>query len=117
MIETNSIKAWFLAARPETLSAAAVPVLLGIALAYKDLSATANGSSPALSALCMGNADRLQSGKRLFRLQAWQRRRNPIGAERACAEGWITMKAMKWGIILTTLLGCIIGLPLVFYGG
>ena len=36
MIETNSIKAWYLAARPKTLTAAAVPVLLGIALAYKD---------------------------------------------------------------------------------
>mgnify|MGYP000350379073 CR=1 FL=1 len=36
MIETNSIKTWYLAARPKTLTAAAVPVLLGIALAYKD---------------------------------------------------------------------------------
>ena len=40
-----------------------------------------------------------------------------LGPKRACAEGWITMKAMKWGIIITTLLGCIIGLPLAFYGG
>ena len=36
MIETNSIKAWYLAARPKTLTAAAVPVFLGITLAYKD---------------------------------------------------------------------------------
>ena len=27
------------------------------------------------------------------------------------------MKAMKWGILFTTLLGCAIGLPLAFYGG
>ena len=40
-----------------------------------------------------------------------------LGPKRACAEGWITMKAMKWGIIFTTLLGCAIGLPLAFYGG
>ena len=33
-IQTNSIKAWILAARPKTLAAAATPVLLGCALAY-----------------------------------------------------------------------------------
>lgn len=39
MVKTNSLKAWFLAARPKTLSAAAVPVMLGTALAYKNSSA------------------------------------------------------------------------------
>ena len=32
MVKTNSLKAWFLAARPVTLTAAAVPVMLGVAL-------------------------------------------------------------------------------------
>ena len=40
-----------------------------------------------------------------------------LGPKRACAEGWITLRAMKWGIILTTLLGCAIGLPLILFGG
>ena len=35
-IETNSMKAWLLAARPKTLSGAAVPVMIGVALAYVD---------------------------------------------------------------------------------
>ena len=35
-IETNSAKAWLLAARPKTLSGAAVPVMIGVALAYVD---------------------------------------------------------------------------------
>ena len=30
MVKTNSLKAWFLAARPVTLTAAAVPVMLGV---------------------------------------------------------------------------------------
>lgn len=40
-----------------------------------------------------------------------------LGPRRACSQGWITMKAMKIGIAITTLIACIIGLPLVFYGG
>ena len=34
MIKTNSVKAWILAARPMTLTGAAIPVMLGCALAY-----------------------------------------------------------------------------------
>ena len=34
-IKTNSLKAWVLAARPVTLTAAAVPVLLGIVFAWR----------------------------------------------------------------------------------
>ena len=37
-VKQNSLKAWLLAARPKTLSGAAVPVLIGIALAYTDIS-------------------------------------------------------------------------------
>ena len=37
-IRTNSMKAWLLAARPKTLSGAAVPVMIGLALAYCDAS-------------------------------------------------------------------------------
>ena len=35
-IKTNSVKAWLLAARPKTLSGAAVPVMISVALAYSD---------------------------------------------------------------------------------
>ena len=35
-IKKDSITAWILAARPKTLSGAAVPVMIGLALAYKD---------------------------------------------------------------------------------
>ena len=36
MVNQNSLQAWFLAARPKTLTGAAVPVMIGIALAYID---------------------------------------------------------------------------------
>ena len=35
-VKTNSAKAWLLAARPKTLTGAAVPVLLGAMAAYLD---------------------------------------------------------------------------------
>lgn len=117
MIETNSIKAWYLAARPKTLTAAAVPVLLGIALAYKD--AQQIQTLPAL--LCLLFAWVMQIDSNLvndyFDFKHGNDDETRLGPKRACAEGWITLKAMKWGIILTTLLGCAIGLPLVLFGG
>ena len=36
-VKKNSLKAWILAARPKTLSGAAVPVILGRAMAWYDL--------------------------------------------------------------------------------
>ena len=103
MIETNSIKAWYLAARPKTLTAAAVPVLLGIALAYKD--AQQIQTLPAL--LCLLFAWVMQIDSNLvndyFDCKHGNDDETRLGPKRACAEGWITLGAMKWGIILTTL--------------
>ena len=118
MVKTNSIKAWFLAARPVTLSAAAVPVMLGVALAYKDSSANCQWV-PTLLCLLFAWIMQIDSNfvNDFFDFKHGNDDETRLGPKRACAEGWITMKAMKWGIISTTLLGCIIGLPLAFYGG
>ena len=35
-VKKDSLKAWILAARPKTLTGAAVPVMIGLALAWKD---------------------------------------------------------------------------------
>ena len=34
-VTTNSIRAWLLASRPKTLTGAAVPVMVGLSLAYE----------------------------------------------------------------------------------
>lgn len=117
MIKTNSVKAWILAARPKTLSAAAVPVLLGIALAYQD-TGTARWI-PAL--LCLMFAWVMQVDSNLvndyFDFRHGNDDATRLGPQRACAEGWVTLRAMKRAIALTTLLGCAIGLPLILFGG
>lgn len=142
MVKTNSLKAWFLAARPKTLTAAAVPVLLGIALAVLHTSPMGLGNG-----FIYENGDGLSAGSPcwisgirwipalLCLLFAWVMQidsnfvndyfdfkhgnddETRLGPKRACAEGWITLPAMKRGILLTTLLGCAIGLPLVLFGG
>ena len=51
-MKQNSLKAWVLAARPKTLTGAAVPVMIGIALAYLD-SLEYGTFSPLAAVLCL----------------------------------------------------------------
>ena len=145
MIKTNSLKAWILAARPKTLSAAAVPVLLGIAFAYRktmmigpttvvvdfetQITGMPDGVSFPLSGefqwipaiLCLLFAWVMQIDSNFvndyFDFKHGNDDETRLGPKRACAEGWVTLPAMKIAIGVTTLLGSLIGLPLVWYGG
>ena len=40
-----------------------------------------------------------------------------LGPRRACAQGWVRLDSMKKAIALTTCTGCMIGLPLAWFGG
>ena len=115
-VRTNSIKAWILAARPKTLAAAATPVLLGCALAYTD---GAFQWIPAL--LCFLFAFSMQIDANFindyYDFLKGSDREDRLGPERACAQGWITLSAMKKGMIVTTLLSCLWGLLLLQYCG
>ena len=115
-VRTNSIKAWILAARPKTLAAAATPVLLGCALAYTD---GAFQWIPAV--LCFLFAFSMQIDANFindyYDFLKGSDREDRLGPERACAQGWITLSAMKKGMIITTLLSCVWGLLLLKYCG
>ena len=115
-VRTNSIKAWILAARPKTLAAAATPVLLGCALAYTD---GAFQWMPAI--LCFLFAFSMQIDANFindyYDFLKGSDREDRLGPERACAQGWITLSAMKKGMIITTLLSCVWGLLLLNYCG
>ena len=115
-VQTNSIKAWILAARPKTLAAAATPVLLGCALAYTD------GSFQWIPALlCFLFAFSMQIDANFindyYDYLKGSDREDRLGPERACAQGWITLSAMNKGMIITTLLSCCWGLLLLRYCG
>ena len=105
-----------LAARPKTLTGAAVPVMLGCA------SAASAGSFDLLPAvLCLLFAFLMQIDANLIN-DLWDYLKGSdgkdrLGPERSCAQGWITPRAMRRGIALTTAAACITGCGLLFYGG
>ena len=115
-IKLNSPYAWFLAARPKTLTGAIIPVLLGSALAFSDGEFK---TPPAL--LCALFACGMQIAANfindLFDFLKGTDREDRLGPERACAQGWISPQAMKTGIIITVALACLIGCTLLFFAG
>ena len=132
-VEQGSLKAWFLAARPKTLSGAAVPVMLGCACAYHAqpslfhtlplLQGRAGvGLSPLIPLiLCFLFAFVMQIDANFINdyYDCVRGRDNEerLGPLRACQQGWISLRQMRWGIIITTIIACLVGLPLAYLGG
>ncbi|MCD8291256.1 MAG: 1,4-dihydroxy-2-naphthoate octaprenyltransferase [Prevotella sp.] len=118
-IKCNSPKAWVLAARPKTLAGAAVPVMIGLAMAYRDIGNSYFEVVPAV--LCVLFAFLMQIDANLindyFDFVRGNDDETRLGPKRACAQGWITTKNMRIGILITTILACCVGLPLIIYGG
>ena len=101
-VKRNSLRAWILAARPKTLTGAITPVMIGSALAYMD------GHFQWLPALiCCLFAGLMQIAANfindLFDYLKGTDREDRLGPERACAQGWISPRAMRNGIIVTVL--------------
>ena len=119
-VKKDSLHAWVLAARPKTLTGAAVPVMIGLSLAWVD---APRGSFSWLAAvLCMLFAFIMQIDANLVNdyvdfVKGTDDRATRLGPERACAQGWVSIGRMKWAIVITTALACLVGLPLVCYGG
>ena len=118
-IKTNSLKAWVLAARPKTLTAAAVPVMIGTAMAWKQTDG--EGFRYVAALLCFLFAFVMQIDANFvndyFDFKRGNDDETRLGPERACAQGWVTDSAMKKALIITTAIACLVGLPLIIYGG
>ena len=114
-MKQNSPKAWILAARPKTLSAALIPVVLASALA-----ASQGKFSLTPAVLCVLFATFMQIAANfindLFDFLKKTDRDDRLGPERACQQGWITPRAMRWGIAATLAVACACGLCLLPYG-
>lgn len=114
----NSWRAWLLAMRPKTLAGAAVPVMLGVAYAWRH---AGSGVSWTAAALCLAFALIMQVAANFINdfLDCAAGRDNDqrLGPPRACQQGWVTMRAMRNAIVLVLYLAALCGLPLVYYGG
>ncbi len=114
-VQPNSWRAWWLAARPKTLSGALVPVATAAALAFH--------TSPLLrhawlaGALCALFAGGMQVASNfindLIDFECGTDRADRLGPERACQQGWISPRAMRWGIVVVLTLAGIVGLGLL----
>ena len=125
-VKCDSFKAWVLAARPKTLTGAAVPVMIGLAMAWADASGYAAGAetvfSPVAAVLCLLFAFIMQIDANLVNdlfdyVKGTDDRTTRLGPERACTQGWVSVERMRHAIAGTTVLACVVGLPLVLYGG
>lgn len=123
-IKQNSMKAWILAARPKTLSGAAVPLMIGLALAYTDAREFYAPDTfkwlPAI--LCVLFAFIMQIDANFINdffdyAKGTDDIETRLGPRRACAQGWVSVEAMKRAIAATTCVACAVGLPLIFFGG
>lgn len=116
-MKTNGVKAWFLAARPKTLTGAAAPVLMGGALALR--SDAGSGWLPLLLCFLFAFVMQIDSNfvNDYFDFRKGADREDRLGPERACAQGWVTPEAMRLAIALTTVVACLFGLPLILWGG
>ena len=122
-ITQDSLKAWLLAARPKTLSGAAVPVMIGVALAFVDAQEYGDDVfSWIAAALCLLFAFIMQIDANFVNdffdyAKGNDDSASRLGPLRACTQGWVKIDSMKQAIASTTVLACLVGLPLVYYGG
>ena len=122
IIRQNSAKAWLLAARPKTLTGAAVPVMIGLSMAYTDAASTGIMFNWTAAALCFLFAMTMQVDANFINdyfdfIKGTDDTEKRLGPRRACAQGWVKASSMKYAIAFTTLAACAIGFPLIFYGG
>ena len=122
-IKTDSAQAWVLAARPKTLSGAAVPVMIGLALTWVDVPSYVDGEFNWLAAvLCLLFAFLMQIDANFINdffdfANGNDDVEKRLGPLRACAMGWVKLESMKRAIAFTTCLACLVGLPLAWFGG
>lgn len=122
-IKQDSWQAWLLAARPKTLTGAMVPVMIGLALAWTDGKEYGDDVFNTVAAiLCALFAMIMQIDANFINDFYDYAKGNDdaatrLGPLRACTQGWVKIDSMKKAIATTTIFACLVGLPLVYYGG
>jgi 1,4-dihydroxy-2-naphthoate polyprenyltransferase len=114
--DVSRVQAWLLAARPKTLPAAVVPVLVGGACAYR-----VGGFDPTTTMLCLLCALLLQITSNfandVFDFEQGADTNERVGPARAVASGWISAVHMRRAMWMSVTLACAVGMCLIIKGG
>jgi 1,4-dihydroxy-2-naphthoate octaprenyltransferase len=117
----SKLGAWFLAARPKTLAAASMPVVVALSLAWSDMTDLSDEFrwTPAVCCFCFAllaqvAANFINDYADFKRGTDGKERKGPA---RAVASGWISPRAMLTATFLTLALACCFGLATLPYGG
>lgn len=96
-VKQNGLKAWFLASRPKTLTGAMIPIMVSgsLAVAGGKYNGVALVTCFAFAALMQIAANLIND---LIDFKRGTDGSDRLGPERACAQGWITPRAMSTGI-------------------
>jgi 1,4-dihydroxy-2-naphthoate octaprenyltransferase len=115
-MEARIFKYWLSAARPKTLSASAMPVVVACILAIRE------GKFQWIPAvICLLFAIVAQVVSNFFNDYSdfikGSDRPDRLGPQRAVAGGWISPSGMLKASVLLMMLGCALGLTLVYFAG
>jgi 1,4-dihydroxy-2-naphthoate octaprenyltransferase len=112
-IRPGSLRAWMIAMRPRSLLVAVSPVLVAIALAFE----RAGSIDMPTSSLVLGCAVLVQIITNLqndvgYTVRGGERAGNRRGLPRATAQGWLTVGAVRIGIVVLSVLAAALGAAL-----
>jgi len=116
MSQPSALKAWALAARPKTLAAGVVPVLVGTGVAWSEGSVHwGAATAAAVCSILIQIATNLAND--YFDAKKGADTADRLGPDRAVQQGWISPRAMLAGTAVTLILAFILGLYLIALGG
>ena len=120
----SPVDAWILAARPKTLAAASSPVIVALALAYRDIiegRARTDCFLMAPALCCLAFAVLAQVAANFINDYADYKKGTDTekrkGPARAVASGWITPRAMLIGTFVALGAACLFGLATLPFAG
>ncbi len=118
-VKQNSVRAWLLASRPKTLTAAAVPVMIGSAVAWRETSGTGVEYMAMIFCFLFAFVMQIEANfvNDYYDCVCGRDNEQRLGPQRACQQGWVTLRAMYIAIGITAALAGVVGMPLVLYGG
>lgn len=117
-VRSGSLAAWLVAVRPHTLLVAFSPVLVGATLGY-----ARDGAIDLLAALLvLGAALLVQVVTNMqndvgYTVRGGESSGTRTGLPRATAQGWLSVRDVRAGIVLVSLLAAALGLVLVAHRG